>query len=320
MMSEYQENPLVSIVVPSYNQGNFIKQTIDSILEQDYSPIEIIVIDGASTDNTVEILKSYGDRPNLIWRSEPDKGVVDAVNKGFVLAQGEIIGIQSSDDVYLPKAISKAVDEFNRDKSIGLVYGDSIKIDEFGKEIFRNQTSEFTIRNMLLGKTWIPQSAAFFRKQFIEICGDWNEEISYVADTDLWLRLAFKTNVLKINVFLGKHRAHEYQRDKQAMKISRDYCKMIDQSGDIVSASKEIKKAAKASKYLIKVRYNYTAKHWMSAWNLLNAGLIDSAVMQPRKILFYAFELPFRSFLSRIKKSIVQFFLPNKISTPTNKS
>lgn len=314
-MNDDQKSPLVSIVVPSYNQGEFIKQTIDSILAQDYAPIQIIVVDGASTDNTVKILKSYGDRRDLIWLSEPDRGVVDAVNKGFTLAQGKIIGIQSSDDLYLPKAISKVINEFKRDDSIGLVYGDSIKIDAFGNEIFRAQTSQFSIRNMLLAKTWIPQSAAFFRRELIDICGGWNEEISYVADTDLWLRIAFRTKVLKVNDFLGQHRAHENQRDKQALKISRDYCKMIDYSDDIASASKEIKKAAKASKYLIKVRYNQTGQHWISAWNLLNAGLIDKSVMQPKRIFFYALELPIRSFLSSFKRKITNFLSLNEISS-----
>ena len=94
---------LLSIVVPSYNQGAYIRETLDSIFAQDYRPIEVLVLDGASKDETVEILRSY-DAPELRWWSERDRGVVDAVNKGLARASGEIIGIQSSDDTYLPGA------------------------------------------------------------------------------------------------------------------------------------------------------------------------------------------------------------------------
>src|SRR4051794_3921073 len=88
------ERPLVTIVVPSFNQGRFIRTTIDSVLEQTYRPLEIIVVDGGSNDETVSVLQSYGDLPELRWTSEPDKGVADAVNKGFAQARGEVIGIQ----------------------------------------------------------------------------------------------------------------------------------------------------------------------------------------------------------------------------------
>ena len=94
--------PLVSVIVPSYNQARFIRETLDSILGQDYRPLEVIVFDGASKDETVDVLGSYGDRPELRWWSEPDRGVVDAVNKGLAKANGEILAIQSSDDCFTP--------------------------------------------------------------------------------------------------------------------------------------------------------------------------------------------------------------------------
>src|SRR5690606_33014626 len=95
--------PLVSVVTPSYNKGKFIKETIESVLSQDYPNIEYIVMDGGSTDETVDILKSYGDR--IAWISEKDDGQADAVNKGIARARGEIIGWLNSDDTYLPGAV-----------------------------------------------------------------------------------------------------------------------------------------------------------------------------------------------------------------------
>src|SRR5947207_2842436 len=112
--------PLVSIVVPSFNQGRFIAETLRSCLEQHYRPIEILVQDGGSNDNTISVLRSL-KAPELSWVSEPDDGVVDAVNKGLRRAKGEILSIQSSDDVFVCGAVTAAVDAHSHDPSIGLV-------------------------------------------------------------------------------------------------------------------------------------------------------------------------------------------------------
>src|SRR2546423_361332 len=103
--------PLLSIVIPSYNQGAYIRETLESIFAQDYRPIEVLVLDGASSDETVDVLKSF-DAPELQWWSEKDRGVVDAVNKGLARASGEIVAIQSSDDAYAPAAFSAAIEAF----------------------------------------------------------------------------------------------------------------------------------------------------------------------------------------------------------------
>ncbi len=116
--------PLFSIIVPSCNQGRFIRQTIQSCLDQDYRPIEILVIDGASTDETVEVLKSFGDIPELTWLSKPDSGVVDAVNKGFARAKGDIGLIHSSDDCFALSEYTAVVSVVSESSHINLVYTD----------------------------------------------------------------------------------------------------------------------------------------------------------------------------------------------------
>ena len=108
--ARFPEKPLVSIVVPSFNQGKFIGETIESILSQKYRPLEVIVMDGASTDETLNVLDGFRSCPEMRIRSEPDKGVVDAVNKGLKDARGWITAIQSSDDVYLPDTVETAVE------------------------------------------------------------------------------------------------------------------------------------------------------------------------------------------------------------------
>jgi glycosyltransferase involved in cell wall biosynthesis len=120
--------PLVSIITPSFNQGRFLDQTIRSVLTQDYQPIEYIIIDGGSTDGTVEIIKQYESRLGY-WVSERDKGQTEAINKGFAQAKGEILAWINSDDVYYPGAVSAAVETLSRNPDIGLVYGDLDFID-----------------------------------------------------------------------------------------------------------------------------------------------------------------------------------------------
>ena len=297
--------PLVSIVVPSFNQGRFIRATIDSILQQDYRPIRVHVIDGGSKDETVEVLRSYGDIPELTWISEPDKGVVDAVNKGFRQVTGDIVGIQSSDDTYLPGAIAQAVAVLQKNPNCGLVYGDTVKIDAEGEEMSRHQIGPFSLENFFLFRTWIPQPSAFFRRQMLDICGGWDERVPYAADTDLWLRIMFKSDVIKQDAFWSQRRIHDAQRDTQVARISRDFCRMIDQSADIACASLSIKQHAQVSKHLIQIRYNGTGSDWHAAWHLWKAGQLSPDCRNLRGVVSHLV-LPARRWCSRLKQAVLR--------------
>jgi glycosyltransferase involved in cell wall biosynthesis len=305
--------PLVSVIVPSYNQGRFIGATIDSILGQDYRPIEILVIDGASTDETVEVLKSYGEVPELKWISEPDSGVVQAVNKGFARAAGQIVAIQSSDDCYLPGAVSRMVQEFHKDGRVGLVYGDTVKVDAAGNELLRQRIGPYSLENLFLVKTWIPQPSAFFRRGLLDALGGWDERIPYAPDTDLWIRMAFRTEVRKIDQYLSQRRVHGEQRDTQGAKIIRDYSRMIDQSPDIAAASPELRRAARAGVYLFKIRYNVSGSDWTNAWNRLRAGMIHRDLRDHRAVCRHLL-LPARRLLSKIKQRLM---LPIRAASPS---
>jgi glycosyltransferase involved in cell wall biosynthesis len=298
--------PLVSVIVPSYNQGRFIRATLDSILGQDYRPIEVLVIDGGSQDETIDVLKSYGELPELSWVSEKDRGVVHAVNKGFAKVRGGIIAIQSSDDCYLPTAISEAVAEFRRDPAVGLVYGDTIKVDAEGREVQRTTSGPYhALEDLFLLRTWIPQPSAFFRREMLDTLGGWDARIPYAPDTDLWIRMALRTKVRKIDQYLSQRRIHDQQRDTQTRKIVRDYTRMIEQSEDIRDSSLSIRRAARASKHLIRLRYNPTGSNWYAAWHLFLAGIADrrcSNLPEVARLLLY---YPVRMRLSRIKRRLL---------------
>jgi glycosyltransferase involved in cell wall biosynthesis len=264
--------PLVSIIVPSFNQGRFIRRTLDSILAQDYRPIEIIVIDGASTDETVSILEEYSRHPELQWVSERDSGVVEAVNKGFARARGELGGIQSSDDFYLPGAIGAAVAALQADARLAFVFGDIAKVDAEGVELSRTQLAAYSLENVLTIATWIPQPSTFFRMDLAKRLGGWREEVPYAADTDLWLRMALQAPALKLDLLMAERSMHEAQRDTQGARILRDYGRAIDTLPGLDAAPARVRRAARAGKWLVANRYDPMAGEWRRVARLWRAA------------------------------------------------
>jgi glycosyltransferase involved in cell wall biosynthesis len=305
LLGPLAERPLLSVVVPSYNQGKFIRATIDSILNQDYRPLEILVIDGASTDNTVDVLRSYAACAEMTWISEPDGGVVEAVNKGLTRARGDVLAIQSSDDCYLPGAFRRVMDEFKRNTGTGLLYGNAVKVGPEGQEISRHRSGPYSLENLFLLKTWIPQPSAFFRRELLEAVGRWDARIPYTPDTDLWIRMAFRTEVRRLDDYLSQRRMHAEQRDTQTGKIVRDYVLMIEQSPDLRGAPAELRRAARAGTHLIRAHYNDHGSYWYAAWHLWRGGMIDRRALDIRAILRYLLHFPLRSALARCKRPIL---------------
>src|SRR5664279_3562710 len=181
------ERPLVSIITPSFNQAAFIERTIASIESQDYPNVEHIVIDGGSSDGTIEILKKH---PHLDWLSEPDDGQSSAINKGFKKARGEIIGWLNSDDVYYPGAVREAVEYLQAHPETALVYSDFMEIEANDHERARVQTLPFDLGQMLNQGNLIPQPSTFFRRVVFERAGYLNPDHRYAMDYDYWIRIA----------------------------------------------------------------------------------------------------------------------------------
>ncbi|MBN1919396.1 MAG: glycosyltransferase [Verrucomicrobia bacterium] len=182
--------PLVSIITPSHNHAAFLEETIRSVLAQDYPNIEYIVVDGGSTDGSVEIIKRYGDRIAR-WVSEPDEGQSHAINKGFRMATGEIVAWLNSDDLYFPDAVSTAVKCFVADERLGLVYGHGVFVDRDGGFLRYFTEVEpydaFRLRNC---SDYIMQPTTFFRRDALLDVGLLNESLHYAMDWDLWCRFA----------------------------------------------------------------------------------------------------------------------------------
>lgn len=180
------DGPLVSIVTPSYNQGRFLRRTIESVLNQTYPNIEFVVMDGGSTDESVEILQSYGDR--FRWVSEPDKGQTNAINKGLATCSGTIQAYLNSDDTLEPDAVEKVVEFFEAHPDVDMIYGLADYIDPDDAYIGEYATADYSF-DRLVDDCCVCQPAAFWRARVPATIGPFDESLNYTMDYDYWLRI-----------------------------------------------------------------------------------------------------------------------------------
>lgn len=198
--------PLVSIVTPVLNLAPFIEETIRSVLDQDYPRIEYIVMDGGSTDGTLEILQKYRDR--LIIRSGPDRGAADAVNRGFRISTGAVFAFLNADDLHFPGAVRAAVEILQARPEVGVVYGGARWVDESGAFLGDYPVRGFD-KDLLAKQCFICQPASFMRREVFERAGMLNVDLLYTFDYDLWIRAAgFATFQHVEDVFAGS-RMHQ---------------------------------------------------------------------------------------------------------------
>ncbi|ACB77229.1 glycosyltransferase family 2 protein [Opitutus terrae] len=178
-------NPLVSIITPSFQQADYLRQCIDSVLGHGYQPIEYHVCDGGSIDGSVDILRSYGIR--LEWDSQPDGGQAAAINVGLRKSQGQIVGFLNSDDVLLPGAVGSAVRTLAAHPEVDIVYGRATVIDEQGRALRPAPVQSFDA-DVLVQHCFIAQPAAFWRRSLHEKIGWFAEEFDHTLDYEFWIR------------------------------------------------------------------------------------------------------------------------------------
>ena len=215
--------PRISIVTPSYNQEQFIEETIRSVLRQGYPNLEYIIIDGGSTDNSVEIIKKFSTEKHLsYWVSEPDDGQYDAINKGFSRATGEIMAWLNSDDMYVPWTFKTVAEIFNKFEFVNWITGTPTTYNINGSMVagrYHIYSRDF-IRRGFYGPIgpWIQQESTFWRKSLWEKAGGrMDTSYDYAADFELWQRFSTYDRLYTVNAVLGGFRKHPNQKTKTQM-------------------------------------------------------------------------------------------------------
>jgi glycosyltransferase involved in cell wall biosynthesis len=216
--------PLVSIITPSFNQAEFLEETIRSVLAQDYPRIEYIIVDGGSTDGSLAVIQQYADRLAW-WVSEPDQGQTDAINKGFAQARGEILAWLNSDDTYQPGAVREAVEALTNHPEAAMVYGDANLIDENGGVIGQFAARQTDLRHMLRGSVHIPQQTTFFWAKMWKQVSPLDPSFYFAMDYDLWVRLAKIAPLVYIPRLWANFRLHG--AGKSVARDDRCYPEML---------------------------------------------------------------------------------------------
>jgi glycosyltransferase involved in cell wall biosynthesis len=228
--------PLVSIVTPSRNQGRFIARTIDSVLAQTYPNIEYRVVDGGSTDATLDVLRSYGTK--IEWHSEPDRGQAQAINKGFARSRGEILTYLNSDDLLLPDAVATVVDLFSHNPEVSMYYGNAHYIDAEDKITGSYATAEYSFER-LMHDCCVCQPAAFWTAKISQKVGPFDESLNYVMDYDYWLRIDRAGGLIRhVPTVLANSRLHPATKTlSQRRKIYGEIFAVCKRHGGYVSHS-----------------------------------------------------------------------------------
>jgi GT2 family glycosyltransferase len=291
-----ETRPRVTVVTPSFNQGAFLEETIRSVLNQDYPHIEYVVVDGGSTDESVEVIRRYEDQLAW-WKSEPDSGQVDALQKGFAQATGSLVGWLNSDDVLLPGAVTAVVEAFERSPEALLIYGDNLLIDESSREIAPLPARPFDLVEMVRTvQNHVPQPGSFFRRSALELA-PLNERGYYYFDFEFVLALGMRGPVERISHVLAGYRLHEVSKSvSEPIRKAEDQLRVVDAIyalPDLPPPVLAVEQEARARAELTAAEYFYAA----GAHRRAIACVMRSLRRSPRAVLPRAASVGLRTLL-----------------------
>lgn len=262
--------PVVSIVTPAFNQGDYLAETIESVLAQDYPNIEYLVLDDGSTDSTPEVLERYRSRITHIRHD--NIGQSRTLNKGWELSQGSLLGYISSDDRLHPKAISTLVNAFDGAPEVGVVYGDYRLIDAAGRQIRNVQTEEFDNDRLARDLICQPGPGALFRRDVAMASGGfWNTDLTFVADFEFWLRCANHSSIRRAPGILADFRVHAGSGLVKPLSVAR------------ATEMLRVMTAYWTGSETDAARRSLANAHWMTARNHAQSGRYLQAVAEVRR-------------------------------------
>lgn len=260
---------LVTIVIPSYNAGTYLREAVDSVLAQSYANVELIVLDDGSTDDTPAILSSYGER--FHWESHTNRGQSATLNKGWAMANGEIISYLSADDALVPEAVEVAVALLNQQPEVVMAYGDYLLIDKQGRPLQKVSAPEFNYKKMVAEIEVQPGPGVFFRKEVFDRIGGWDQTLRQIPDFEYWLRLGLCGDFVRIPKELALYRVHDdsqsfaiptVEKAEECVRVMAAYFQNPDLPGEIVSVERQ----SMAMAYLIAARFHLRAGRYRETW------------------------------------------------------
>jgi glycosyltransferase involved in cell wall biosynthesis len=237
--------PRISVVTPSYNQGQYLEETLKSVLSQDYPNLEYIVVDGGSLDGTLDVIRRYEERL-AYWVSERDKGQSDAINKGLRRATGEIVTWLGSDDLFLPQALRRVAAHFEKTDA-ALIHGRTVLFGDRVREQVKG-AEEHDLELRYLAGMPFPQPSSFFRRRVLDEQGYLDESLHYGMDYDLLARIALNYPIKRVEDTLSRYRLHEESKSvAQNIEFTRDWAKTFsrllrsfDFTGDLIASLSEL--------------------------------------------------------------------------------
>lgn len=277
-------SPLVSIVIPTYNYAAYLDEAVKSVLAQDYTNIELIVLDDGSTDNTREVLKEYAGM--FYWETQENMGQAATLNKGWSMSKGEILAYLSPDDVLMPSAVSTSVEMLKENPEAVLVYCDYYLIDARSKAIRRVEAPCFDYREMVVKFVCPPGPGAFFLRGAFERAGFWNSELRQVPDYDYWLRLGLQGNFLRIPEALAGFRVHnrsqtfaaaDEHKSEEYIKVISSYYKLQSVPPEVLAAKHE----AISNAYIFAARSHIRSRRYLRGLS----RFLEGVSMYPRNLL-----------------------------------
>jgi glycosyltransferase involved in cell wall biosynthesis len=280
MADEIRHWPRISVITPSYNQGQFLGQCINSVLRQNYHALEFIIIDGGSTDESVAIIKENEARLTF-WCSEPDGGQGAAINKGLRIATGDLVAWLNADDFYLPDALNRVARAYQTNPNASFYFGDGLRVDKSGRvlrKFFPEGLVVFNLPALVYGLNYILQPATFINRGKLTEVGYLEPTFHYGLDTDLWIRLAKHTPPSPVTALLAASREYpdtktatgSFTRIEELRRIGEKYADIAMTPGTLCYFLDTLQRLARDRKDVFPASYEQSiATFWAATSNLL---------------------------------------------------
>lgn len=265
------EYPKISIVTPNYNKAQFLERTILSVLSQNYPNLEYVIIDGGSTDGSVDIIKKYADQLTY-WVSEPDKGMYYAIKKGFEHTTGEIMAWLNSDDMYHPLSLFSVAQIFVEHSEVSWLVGAQTHYDESHRTVSVLESQYFNhLQFVMHHYQWMQQESTFWKRELYEKVGGIKCEYRLAGDFDLWMRFSRHVKLFVSNALIGGFRHSSNQ-------LSDDLQHYINEVEEIIAKEPITKEELKQIK---KLHYRQKILHILQKFKIFNWQSIDQKIMRP---------------------------------------